>query len=94
LNHLTFEWDPRKAASNHRKHGVSFDEAATVFMDPLAVAVADPVHDGRLILLGMSSSSRVLVVVHAELDDETIRIISARRATRHERRAYEEGPRT
>ena len=94
MSRLTFEWDPAKAASNVRKHDVSFEEAATVFMDPLAVAATDPVHDGRLLLLGMSSGSRVLVVVHAELDDETIRIISARKATRHERRTYEEGPAT
>ena len=88
---LRFEWDPAKAASNLRKHGISFEEAATVFMDPLAVLVEDPVRSDRLLMLGLSAASRVLVVVHAEVNDELLRIISARRATRHERRAYEEG---
>jgi uncharacterized protein len=88
---VEFTWDPRKAASNRKKHGVSFEEAATVFGDPLALAIADAVEPERTLLLGMSERLRVLVVVHVELADETIRLISARRATSHERRRYEEG---
>ena len=88
---LNFTWDPRKATSNKKKHGVSFEEAATVFGDPLALAVEDAVEPERTLLLGMSERLRVLVVVHVELPSETIRLISARRATSHERRRYEEG---
>ena len=88
---LNFTWDPRKAASNRKKHGVSFEEAATVFGDPLALAIEDADEPERTLLLGISERLRVLVVVHVELDDETIRLISARRATSHERRRYEEG---
>lgn len=87
---MDFSWDERKAASNLKKHGVSFDEAATVFADPLALAIDDAVHPERTLLLGMSDRHRLLLVVHAELDESTIRIISARRATSHERRRYEE----
>ena len=87
---MNFTWDPRKAASNRKKHGVSFEEAATVFGDPLALAVEEAVDPERTLLLGMSERLRVLVVVHVELADETIRLISARRATSHERRRYEE----
>jgi uncharacterized DUF497 family protein len=87
---VDFSWDERKAASNLRKHGVSFHEAATVFADPLALAIDDVLDPGRTLLLGMSSRQRVLLVVHVELDESTIRIISARRATSHERRRYEE----
>jgi uncharacterized DUF497 family protein len=71
-------------------HGVSFSEAATVFADPLALAIDDAVHPERMLLLGISDRRRLLLVVHAELDESTIRIISARRATSHERRRYEE----
>ena len=88
---MQFTWDPRKAAANLRKHGVSFEEAATVFADPLALAVSDAIHPERDILIGLSEQQRILLAVYAELDDETIRIISARRATGHERRSYEEG---
>ncbi len=88
---MNFTWDPRKAASNRKKHGVSFEEAATVFGDPLALAIEDTVEPERTLLLGMSERLRVLLVVHVELDDETVRLISARRATSHERRRYEEG---
>ena len=88
---MNFTWDPRKAASNKKKHGVSFEEAATVFGDPLALAIEDVVEPERTLLLGMSERLRVLVVVHVELADETIRLIRARRATSHERRRYEEG---
>jgi uncharacterized DUF497 family protein len=87
---VDFSWDERKAASNLRKHGVSSDEAATVFRDPLALAIDDALDPGRTLLLGMSNRQRVLLVVHVELDESTIRIISARRATSHERRRYEE----
>lgn len=89
---MNFAWDSRKAASNARKHGVTFDEAATVFADPLALAVQDEVHAERTLLIGMSGQHRVLLVVHVELDEDTIRLVSARRATSHERRRYEEGP--
>jgi uncharacterized DUF497 family protein len=88
---LNFTWDARKAAVNLNKHGASFEEAATVFGDPLALAIEDGCDPERTLLLGMSARQRILLVVHAELDDSTIRIISARRATSHERRRYEEG---
>ena len=87
---MDFSWDDRKAASNLKKHGVSFDEAATVFADPLALAIDDLLEPERTLLLGMSKRQRLLLVVHVELDESTIRIISARRATSHERRRYEE----
>ena len=87
---MNFSWDERKAASNLKKHGVSFAEAATVFADPLALAIDDLLEPERTLLLGMSNRQRLLLVVHAEIDDSTLRIISARRATSHERRRYEE----
>ncbi len=87
---MDFSWDERKAASNLKKHGVSFDEAATVFADPLALAIDDALEPKRTLLLGVSNRQRLLLVVHVELDESTIRIISARRATSHERRRYEE----
>jgi uncharacterized DUF497 family protein len=70
---------------------VAFNEAATVFADPLALAIEDAVDPGRTLLLGLSMRARILVVVHVEIDDATVRIVSARRATSHERRRYEEG---
>lgn len=88
---VNFTWDPRKAASNRTKHGVTFEEAATVFGDPLALAIEDATYPERTLLLGMSDRQRVLLVVHVDVSDDTIRIISARRATSHERRRYEEG---
>lgn len=88
---VRFTWDPRKAASNARKHGVTFEEAATVFADPHALAIEDAVDPGRTLLIGLSERMRVLVAVYAELDEEAIRIISARRATSRERKHYEEG---
>ncbi len=88
---MRFTWDPRKAAVNLRKHGVSFDEAASVFADPLALAVEDAVDPGRALLIGLSDRRRLVLSVYTEVDDDTIRIISARRATSHERRHYEEG---
>ncbi|WP_404800617.1 BrnT family toxin [Anaeromyxobacter paludicola] len=90
---MNFAWDARKAVSNRRKHGVSFEEAATVFADVLALHIEDLVDPQRTLLLGLSTRGRLLLVVHAALDESTVRIISARRATSHERRRYEEeGP--
>ena len=88
---MFFTWDARKAAANSRKHGVTFEEAETVFDDPLAGITQDDVHPERLILLGQSSRRRLLLVVHVEVDQDTVRLISARLATRTERRRYEEG---
>jgi uncharacterized DUF497 family protein len=88
-----FEWDPIKATSNLRDHGVSFEEASTVFADPLAMLMADPDHsidEDRFVLLGESTRRNLLVVAFAERPPRT-RLISARQATRHERRQYEEG---
>jgi hypothetical protein len=90
---MQFEWDPRKEAHNRRKHGVGFREAATVFGDRLATTFPDIDHseaEQRFLTVGVSLSSRLLVVAHTE-DAETIRIVSARTATRHERKFYEEG---
>lgn len=89
---LRFLWDPRKARSNERKHGVGFQEATTVFDDRLSVTIPDPDHsvdEHRLLLLGLSTRRRLLIVAHFERG-ESIRIISARRENRLERRAYEE----
>jgi len=89
---LEFEWDPRKAAANLAKHKVLFEEAATAFGDPLGRMVADPRHSAveeRLVLLGISKERRLLAVMYIERA-EAVRIISARRATRQERRDYEE----
>lgn len=91
---MEFEWDARKAAQNLSRHGVSFDEASTVFGDPLAATVRDPRHsvgEFRFVTIGLSTSDRFLVVAHTDRDDR-IRIISARRATRRERRQYEGQP--
>lgn len=88
-----FEWDPEKAATNLRIHRVSFEEASTVFADPLAMLMADPDHsvdEERYVLLGLSTRRSLLVVAFAERPPRT-RLISARQATRHERRQYEEG---
>jgi hypothetical protein len=90
---LRFSWDPRKAEANHRKHGVTFEEAATAFADPDSITVPDPDHsvgEDRFILIGRSSKPRLVVVVHVELAQDSIRLISARPATRRERRIYEE----
>jgi uncharacterized protein len=90
---MRFDWDPRKAAANLRKHAVSFEEASTAFADDYSLTGADPDHsvgEERFITFGMSQSGRLLVVSHREQGD-TIRIFSARRATRSERKLYEEG---
>lgn len=88
---MDFEWDSNKAARNLSKHGVSFHEAATVFGDPLAVTCSDPDHsesEDRFLTLGHSSAGELLVVAHTDRGN-SIRIISARRATRRERKSYE-----
>ncbi len=91
---IRFEWDPRKNRANKRKHGVSFEEAETVFADEHALFIDDPDHSGsedRFVLLGLSVRFRVLLVVHSyRASDEVIRIISARRATKPERERYDE----
>ncbi len=89
---MQFEWDENKAKTNLAKHGVSFDEGKTVFGDPLFVVFADPDHsieERRLIIMGESSKRRLLVVAYTERGQVT-RLISAREATRRERRFYEE----
>ncbi|MCA9993382.1 MAG: BrnT family toxin [Anaerolineales bacterium] len=89
---VTVEWDPTKARINRRKHGVTFEEAATVFTDPLSSTIPDPLHsedEERLIIIGQSIQQRLLVVVHTDQVD-SIRIISARVANAHERKTYEE----
>jgi uncharacterized DUF497 family protein len=90
---VRFDWNARKAAANQRKHGVSFAEASSVFLDSLSATGDDPDHsidEGRFVTFGVSSFGRLLVVAHVQ-DDEVIRIITARLATRAERRLYEEG---
>ena len=90
---MRFVWDPAKAAENLAKHGVSFEEASTVFRDPLSQTGRDPDHslgEERFIVFGLSTNGQLLVVAHAERND-TIRIISARPATASERTIYEEG---
>lgn len=90
---MRFEWDPKKAAANLKKHGVSFQEAATVFGDPLAISFQDPDHseeEERQITFGLSIQKRLIVVSHTQRKDRT-RIISARPIDRKERVIYEEG---
>jgi uncharacterized protein len=90
---VRFGWDARKAAANQRKHGVSFGEAASVFLDLLSATGEDPDHsldEGRFVTFGVSSSGRLLVVADVQNDD-VIRIVTARLATRAERKLYEEG---
>jgi uncharacterized DUF497 family protein len=86
---VRFVWDSRKAASNLKKHAVSFDEASSAFDDPLAAYYPDQLHSERFILIGYSHRQRLLYVVHAEVGLDAIRIISARKATRHEKARYE-----
>lgn len=93
MNHLLFEWDESKNASNQKKHGVSFDEAKTIFTDQFARLISDPENsdnEDRFILLGTSISSKLLVVCHCIRTDDNIRIISARKAEKHERTIYED----
>jgi uncharacterized DUF497 family protein len=90
---VDYEWDPKKAKANFRKHKVPFEEAATVFLDPLAITFPDPDHsadENREITIGLTRKHRVVFVSHCPRGDRT-RIIGARRATRKERKQYEEG---
>ena len=89
---LLFEWDPNKGKENLEIHGVSFDEAGTAFRDPWSLAIYDPLHseaEDRFVLLGNSYKDRLLVVVHTVRGDN-IRLISARKASKKERKQYEE----
>jgi len=89
---IAFEWDRKKDSANRRKHGAGFTEATTVFDDPLSITIPDPDHAGdeeRFLIIGLSSQRNLLVVVHT-IRGEQIRLISARLATKHERRNYEE----
>ncbi len=91
-NNISFAWDPKKAQSNQKKHGISFTEAQTVFLDENALLIADPDHsqeEDRFILLGFSSKLRVLIVCYSE-EGDVMRIISARKATPSERKQYQE----
>ena len=91
---IKFDWDPAKAASNLKKHGVSFEEAQTVFYDEFAVQFYDEPHsaeEDRFLMLGMSSGAHLLLVCHCERDGgDIIRIISARKATKQESAHYEQ----
>lgn len=89
---MKFEWDSKKAQRNLKVHGISFDEACTVFGDALSITIDDPLHsenEERYVIIGLSQMKRLLVVVHTERGDR-IRIISARLATNKERLQYEE----
>jgi uncharacterized DUF497 family protein len=88
---MLFTWDPNKAIVNFRKHRIAFEEAVAVFSDPLALYITDDSHSDRAILIGESIKRRLLLVVFIDKADQEIRIISARRATAHERKRYEEG---
>ena len=94
MSNIKFEWDPRKAKSNLRKHGVSFEEAQSIFYDEKGKLLDDPDHsedEARFILMGLSSSSRVLIVCHCYREnDEVIRIISARKASKAEQGYYKD----
>ena len=93
MGKLRFSWDPRKARSNERKHGVTFDEATTVFLDERALLLDDPeavLDEDRFLLLGLSSFMRLLVVCHCVRQGDTIRLINARKATKREQRQYQE----
>jgi uncharacterized DUF497 family protein len=93
---LIFEWDEEKAQINLQKHGVSFEEAATVFGDPLSLTIDDPQHselEDRFVTIGISHRGQLVIVVHTDRNDR-IRIISSRFATTRERKAYEQGEET
>ena len=88
---MKFEWDPKKAEENVENHGISFEEASTVFGDALAATVPDPRHsadENRFVTMGQSSGNHLVVVAHVDRGEQ-VRIISARLATRRERRKYE-----
>lgn len=94
---MRFTWDPEKASSNLKKHRVSFEIAATIFEDPMVLSIWENTYraEERWVSLGMAADHRTLIVVHTwrvdDIDGEIVRLISARRATAHERRQYEEG---
>jgi uncharacterized DUF497 family protein len=93
---MKFSWDPRKAESNLRKHDVAFDEAISVFSDPMALIFDDMIHsedEHREIIIGFSTLRRLILVCFVERSEDTIRIISARRATKTEIRDYEKNTR-
>lgn len=90
---MEFDWNPDKAALNFEKHGISFQEAATVFNDPLSMTFPDPDHsigESRYVMIGLSRFGQLLVIAHTDRE-EKVRIISARKATRQEKRFYEQG---
>jgi uncharacterized DUF497 family protein len=90
---LSFEWDAKKATANAEKHGVTFEEAATAFGDPLSITIDDPDHseeEERFVLVGMTHRARIVVVVHTDQGGDAVRLISARLATRRERKDYEQ----
>ena len=92
---MKFEWDPGKAASNVRRYGVAFEDAASVFGDPLARTIPDPEHsteEARFVTMGVTVGGRLVVVVHTDREGRT-RLISARPATRREKNSYEEADR-
>ena len=89
---MKFEWDPKKAATNLAKHGISFEDASSVFGDPFAGTIPDPLHsteEARFVTIGLTAAQRLVVVVHTDRDDR-IRLISARPATRAEKKKHEE----
>lgn len=89
---LRFEWHDKKARLNKRKHKIAFEEASTIFVDPLSLTIPDPAHsieEDRFITIGISANGKLLVVVHTDRGD-IIRIISARKATRNETKQYEQ----
>lgn len=93
---IRFEWDAAKAATNQKKHGISFEEAKSIFYDEFAIQFYDGDNsqaEDRFLMLGLSCESHILIVCHCERDSgNTIRIISARKATRNERKYYEGSP--
>ncbi len=92
MSELRFTWDPGKAQANEQKHGVSFEEATTVFVDEEALLIEDPEHsidEDRFLLLGLSSQIRLLTVCHCVRENESlVRLISARKATKREQKHY------
>jgi len=91
---MKFEWDNKKATTNIKKHKISFQEAATIFGDPLAITFNDPDHsvgEYRMITFGNTRTGKYVIVSHTETGNNTMRIISARLMTKHERKIYEEG---
>jgi hypothetical protein len=88
---VRFAWDEQKAIENTEKHGIAFEEAVTVFADPLAIFLEDRGHPENAHIVGQSKAGHVLLVVFVDPEEDWVRVISARRATPHERRRYEEG---